>query len=92
MSGNDHYPSTIVRLLTFNAKLARRCALSALCLRVFHCFSWPYVSSLALHRVENTFKRAFDSHTLPPFFNNLQTTKSLGNQFTGTSAMRTTFE
>ncbi len=24
---------------------------------------------------------AFDSHTLPPFFNKLQTTKSLGNQF-----------
>ena len=24
----------------------------------------------------------FDSHTLPPVFNNLQTTKSLGNQFT----------
>jgi hypothetical protein len=26
-----------------------------------------------------TFVGEFDSHTLPPFFNNLQTTKSLGN-------------
>jgi hypothetical protein len=26
-----------------------------------------------------TFSGGFDSHTLPPFFNDLQTTKSLGN-------------
>jgi hypothetical protein len=34
----------------------------------------------------------FDSHTLPPFFNNLQTDDSLADQFTGASAMQTTFE
>lgn len=31
------------------------------------------------------FVGGFDSHTLPPIFNDLQTTESLGNQFTGTS-------
>jgi hypothetical protein len=32
----------------------------------------------------------FDSHSLPPFFNNLQTTKSLRNQFVPERARRTT--
>jgi hypothetical protein len=45
-----------------------------------------------LHVVEFMFVCRFDSHTLPPFFNNLQTDDSLADQFTGASAMQTTFE
>ena len=32
----------------------------------------------------------FDPHSLPPFFNNLQTTKSLRNQFAFAKAAETT--
>jgi hypothetical protein len=34
----------------------------------------------------------FDPHSLPPLFNNLQTPKSLANQFGFARAIRTTFE
>jgi hypothetical protein len=34
----------------------------------------------------------FDPHSLPPFFNNLQTSKSLANQFGFGKAIRTTLE
>jgi hypothetical protein len=39
------------------------------------------VSSADLHLVETTFKGGFDPHSLPPFFNTLQTRKSLASQF-----------
>jgi hypothetical protein len=50
------------------------------------------VSSADLHVVETTFECRFDPHSLPPFFNNLQTGKSLANQFGFGRAICTTLE
>ena len=40
---------------------------SAILLLVYHCFSWPSVPSVALHVVEFTFIRGFDSFRLTIF-------------------------
>src|SRR5208282_5190288 len=50
----------------------------AIRLLVYHCFPHTFMPSVALHVIEFTLSRGFDSHTLPPVFNNLQTAKSPG--------------
>ena len=64
----------------------------AIHLLVYGYLRCTFMPSVVLHVVEFTLSCGFDSHTLPPRFSNLQTTKSLGNQFTARSAMRMTFE
>src|SRR6185437_8782798 len=48
------------------------CALSALHLFAYHCFSKPKVSSTGLQVVELTFLRGFESLSLRHVFNQLQ--------------------
>jgi hypothetical protein len=54
---------TVSEILT--ALFSKKCALSALCLLVYHCFSWSWVSSADLHLVETTFNCGFESSNPP---------------------------
>jgi hypothetical protein len=64
-------PAEVFSKRLWSGRLEEICDPFAIRLLAYHCLLRTFLPSVALHVIEFRFPCGFDSHTLPPIFNNL---------------------